>query len=83
MIGFDYSKLRGKIKEVFNTQAAFAKEMGMSKTSLSEKLNNKVEFTQKEIKKAIELLHIPKEEIPMYFFTVENEINARMDVSDE
>ena len=80
---FNYNKLRGKIKEVFNTQAAFAKEMGMSRTSLCEKLNNKVEFTQKEIEKAIELLHIPKEEIPIYFFTVENEINARMDVSDE
>jgi len=65
---FNYSKLRGKIKEVFNTQAAFAKEMGMSTTSLSEKLNNKVEFTQKEIEKAIELLDIQKEEIPVYFF---------------
>ena len=69
MMSFNYSKLRGKIKEVFNTQAAFAKEMGISTTSLSEKLNNKVEFTQKEIEKTIELLHIPKEEIPMYFFT--------------
>lgn len=27
---FDYSKLRGKIKEVFGTQAKFAKAMGMS-----------------------------------------------------
>lgn len=69
MISFNYSKLRGKIKEVFNTQAAFAKEMGMSTTSLSEKLNNKVEFTQKEIERAIELLHIPPEEITLYFFT--------------
>lgn len=69
MISFNYSKLRGKIKEVFNTQAAFAKEMGMSRTSLSEKLNNKVEFTQKEIERAIELLHIPPEEITLYFFT--------------
>ena len=67
---FNYNKLRGKIKEVFNTQAAFAKEMGISNTSLSEKLNNKVEFTQKEIERAIELLQIPKDEIPIYFFTI-------------
>jgi transcriptional regulator with XRE-family HTH domain len=80
---FNYAKLRGRIKEIFDTENVFAKNLGISQTSLSQKLNNKVEFTQKEIKKAIELLHIPKEEIPIYFFTVENEINARMDVSDE
>lgn len=80
---FNYAKLRGRIKEIFDTENVFAKNLGISQTSLSQKLNNKVEFTQKEIKKAIELLHIPKEEIPIYFFTVENEINTRMDVSDE
>ena len=66
---FNYAKLRGRIKEIFDTENAFAKNLGISQTSLSQKLNNKVEFTQKEIEKAIELLHIPKEEIPMYFFT--------------
>lgn len=74
---FNYAKLRGRIKEIFDTENVFAKKLGISQTSLSQKLNNKVEFTQKEIEKAIELLHIPKEEIPMYFFTVE------MGVSDE
>lgn len=70
-MAFNYAKLRGKIREVFNTQSAFAQAMGMSTTSLSEKLNNKVEFTQKEIEKAVELLDIQKEEIPVYFFTVQ------------
>lgn len=37
---FDYSKLKGKIKEVFGTQSAFAKAMGLSGVSLSSKLNN-------------------------------------------
>ena len=32
---FDYSKLKGKIKEVFGTQSAFAKAMGLSGVSLS------------------------------------------------
>lgn len=68
---FNYNKLRGKIREVFNTQAAFAEALGISSTSLSEKLNNKVEFSQKEIEKAVELLQIPKEDIPIYFFTLE------------
>ena len=70
-MAFNYAKLRGKIREIFNTQSAFSQAMGMSTTSLSEKLNNKVEFTQNEIEKAVELLKIPKDEIPVYFFTVQ------------
>ena len=70
-MAFDYSKLRGKIREIFKTQSAFAEAMGMSTTSLSVKLNNHVEFSQKEIEKAVELLKIDKEEIPAYFFTIE------------
>lgn len=67
---FEYSKLRGKIKEVFGTQSAFAEAMGMSSTSLSAKLNNNVEFSQKEIDRAVNLLKSEKEEIPAYFFTL-------------
>lgn len=68
---FNYRKLKGRIREIFNTQSAFAKAMGMSTTSLSAKLNNKIEFSQKEIDKASDLLKIKKEEIPIYFFTPE------------
>jgi len=67
---FDYSKLKGKIKEVYNTQEAFASAMGMSTTSISAKLNNKVEWSQKEISKAVKLLQISQEEIPAYFLTL-------------
>lgn len=70
-MAFNYSKLRGKIREIFKTQSAFAEAMGMSSTSLSAKLNNNVEFSQKEIDKASDLLKIEKEEIPAYFFTLE------------
>lgn len=66
---FEYSKLRGRIREVFNTQEAFAEAMDLSTTSLSAKLNHKVEFSQNEISKAAELLNINPEEIPAYFFT--------------
>lgn len=70
-MAFDYSKLRGKIREIFKTQSAFAEAMGMSSTSLSAKLNNNVEFSQKEIDRAVDLLKIEKEDIPAYFFTLE------------
>ncbi len=70
-MAFDYNKLRGRIREVFNTQSAFAEAIGMSTTSLSAKLNNKIEFSQKEIEKAVELLKINSEEISAYFFTLE------------
>lgn len=69
-MAFDYSKLRGKIREVFSTQEAFASAMSMSTTSLSAKLNNKVEWSQKEISKAAEILNITAEEIPVYFLTL-------------
>lgn len=61
-------KLRGRIREKFGTQEAFAKAMGMSETTLSSKLNGKTDWTRQEIEKAGKLLGIPIEEIPSYFF---------------
>jgi hypothetical protein len=68
---FDYSKLRGKIREVFKTEGKFAKAINLSSNSLSSKLNNRVEFTQQEIAKATELLSIDDNEFNTYFFTKE------------
>lgn len=67
-LSFDYSKLRGRIRELFITEEKFSKEMGMSSVSLSFKLNGKREWTQQEINKAIGLLNISREDIPEYFF---------------
>ena len=53
-VKFDYSKLKGRIREIFDTQSAFAEAMGMSTTSLSAKLNNKIEFSQKESKDRVD-----------------------------
>lgn len=66
---FDYSKLRGKIREVFGTQQEFAKAMNISAATISDKLNNKTDWTQKEIDTIVNLLNIPKDRIPIYFFT--------------
>ena len=67
---FDYSKLRGRIKEKFGTQDRFANALGIGRVSLSQRLNNSLGFSQEEILRAAELLEIPTEEIPAYFFRV-------------
>lgn len=68
-MAYDYSKLRGKIREVYGTQEAFACAMDMSPATLSKKLNNVTDWSRAEIDRACELLHIPLEEVPLYFFT--------------
>ena len=72
---YDFSKLRGKIVEVFGKQEAFAKALGLSSRSLSLKLNNERYFKPTEISKAIELLGLSLSDIPEYFFTVEVQEN--------
>lgn len=67
-MSFDYSKLLGKIKEVCKTQEKFAKEMGISRTTLSIKLNNKQDFDASEINRACNILGIRNTDIPFYFF---------------
>lgn len=69
-MAYNYSKLRGKIKEVYGTQENFATAMQISTVSLSDKLNNKVQFQQKEINLACKLLKIEAQEITDYFFTL-------------
>ena len=63
-----YSKLRGKIREVFGINENFAKAMGIDLSSLSAKLNNKSPWKRVEIEKACELLQIPIEDVYLYFF---------------
>ena len=65
---FCYNKLRGRIKEVCSTDTRFAELMGISKATVSAKLNNKSEFSQPEILKAVEVLNLERSEIPQYFF---------------
>jgi hypothetical protein len=45
--------------------------MGLSLATLSLKLNNKSQWTQPEIFKAVDVLEISPAEIPVYFFTPE------------
>lgn len=66
---FDYSKLRGRIIEIFKTQQEFAKQMNCSERTLSNKLNGNIEWKQGEIVKAMELLKLSIKDISVYFFT--------------
>lgn len=66
---YDYSKLIGRIVEVFGTRAAFAAEMKISIHTLSFKLNNKIPWKQTEIERAARLLDFPLSEVQAYFFT--------------
>lgn len=69
-MAFDYSKLNGRIREKMGTQEALARAMGISRSSLSLRLNNKIEFEPSEMLKICELLEIDKEnDITPYFFT--------------
>ena len=65
---FDYRKLRGRIREKFQTEQKFASAMGIGRVSLSQKLNNEVDFTRNQMLRAAELLGIESRDIPEYFF---------------
>ena len=65
---YDYSELMGAIKAKFGKRIDFAIAMGMGESTLSLKLNNKAEWSQDEMKMAMDLLEKPYEEIPNYFF---------------
>ena len=66
---YDYRKLKGKIKEVFDTQQAFALAIGVSACSVTNKMQGKSNWTQDEIDKAANALKIDVRDIPEYFFT--------------
>ena len=68
-VNFDYSKLKGRIYEVFGTQKKFEEAMNMNHTTLWSKLTNKTYFNQEEILQAAGLLGIEKGSESAYFFT--------------
>lgn len=67
-MAFNYSKLRGRIKETYGSEKAFAEAMSLKPSSLSSRLNQGTSFSQSEIIKASFLLNIEKKGISDYFF---------------
>jgi hypothetical protein len=70
-MNFNYKKLKLKIKEVYDTQDAFAKALGMGVTIVNQRLNNAVKWKSTEIVEVCNLLEIPIEEAYLYFFIPE------------
>lgn len=69
-MSFNYSKLSGRIVEIFGTRYRFAKAMGWSGRTLSLKMSGQRSWKQSDICKAIYLLKLSEEDIPTYFFTL-------------
>ena len=67
-MGYDYSKLEGRIVEIYKTQKSFSSAMNWSERTTSLKLSNKVAWSQRDITKAANLLSIFPEEFGDYFF---------------
>jgi hypothetical protein len=65
---FDYSKLRGRIRQVFGTQDRYADAIGLGRVSVSKRLNNQMEFSQPEMFDSARVLGFDISEIPLYFF---------------
>lgn len=51
-------KLKARIMEKGFTIMSLAKELGISKTSLSQKINNKIRFSQPNIRDIVKLLDL-------------------------
>lgn len=66
---FDFSELLGRIIAKYGSRAAFAKAMGMKETVLSGRLLCKTYFSPDEVLQACELLSIPLDDIPHFFYT--------------
>lgn len=69
----DYSKLRGKIKEKNYTEKEFANLIGIAAPTFSGKLKGTTFFNTEEIKKAVKVLGIEKEDVYSYFFEEKTE----------
>ena len=72
---FDYSELLGKMKKEKITQEELAKRLSINPSTLNQKINNRSEFTQKEMREILKILGEPLENVSIYFFsqnTLEN-----------
>jgi len=65
---FDYSKLKGRIKEKCNSQKVFADQLGITPGTLTGKLRGYTGFSQEEIFRTADILDIDLGLINLYFF---------------
>lgn len=70
-----YNKLKGRIVEIFGSQREFAKKLSTSEQSVTAKLNEHTQFTQKDIILWSEKLGISENQVGTYFFA--NKLSKR------
>lgn len=63
-----HNKLRGRMREMGITVEQMAKYIGIVASTLTAKLQGKVDFKAKEIRLIIDALKIAPEEVYSYFF---------------
>lgn len=63
-----YPKLRGRIVELYGNNERFREKLGISKVSMSKKLNGLTGFSQADILKWSDLLKIDINDVGSYFF---------------
>lgn len=66
----NYRKLRGKIIEKFGTIGKFCERIGRTKVSVSNKLNGKTGFSQREILAWCDILDIDHKDIGDFFYDI-------------
>lgn len=67
---FDFRLLTALIIAIFGSRQAFAEKLGISKGTLSMRLNNKSRWPIEDIMKTCDLLCIDSKDIGIYFFTL-------------
>ena len=70
---YNYSRLRGRIYELYESQDNFARAISVNPTKVSAKLKNRAYFTQNEVRQWAKALKIGPEEIGPCFFTPEDD----------
>lgn len=68
-MNFDYSKFKGKIRELEMTQNEFARKIGITEQTLNLRFKNLRPFTQTEIFKTMKIFNEPIDNAKLYFFT--------------
>ena len=65
---YDYSKLRGRLIEKYGTVARFSQFLDVSKSTVSLKLNNKVDISRDDIIKWSKILEISPSDYGAFYF---------------
>ena len=66
---YNYQKLLGKMKECGITQEQLANILNISQVSINNKLRNRSQFKQDEMKSILNILGVKLDHIATYFFS--------------